>query len=358
MMKRLALLIAAFLVTGMVRNLQTVKSDDYEAEPKKIVVPEVPVGFDREFADSLTRKMAECGVALSFSPATDADARLQILQLGSENSYGPHVPAYTSMIRYEFTLIDLASSKNVWKLQGDFVLRQPSSSAAERQAAAVERSDDWADNIVWQMRRDKLIRHCGSSVAIAPPALPPPQEAAAPAAPATAPMRFKIGDTVYNSKEEAEIALRADAAREVSKLEVAPGQSHGGLLVVFAVPKPLVKPAALPNDKGPSPELILQMMTFGMMTSGISGDSSVESLKKTGLFSPVEVIHADDVADDDFRGQPYKLYVPKEPGAKWTLARQGGGASPLSTGPFGGSNQAALHKWVDAVSAALNGLGG
>jgi hypothetical protein len=170
-------------------------------------------------------------------------------------------------------------------------------------------------------------------------------------------MRFKVGDTVYNSKEEAEVGLRADAAREVSKLEVTPGQPHGGLLVVLAVQKePTKAVATLPN--GPSPDMIMQVLAFSMMTSRISVDSSLDSLKKTGLFSPIEVIHADDVAADDFRGQPYKLYLPKEAGAKWTLARQGGGASPLSTGPYGGSTQAALNKWLDAVTAALNGLGG
>jgi len=378
-MKRVLLLAAAFLVTGSVRNLDSVKSDDYQVKPKKVVVSEVPFGFPANFRDGLTRKMAECGVALSFFPAADAEAQLQIHQMGVEKETirRPKYVEFIKMTRYEFVLVDPATHQNVWKSQGDFQGDEPKSDPIDEQQAADLRADGWADDVVGRMRRDKLIGECGKSVAIEPPTQAQPQlqpaaAAAAPSAPSAggaaaapapapgpvnAPMRFKVGDTVYNSKEEAEVGLRADAAREVNKLDVTPGQPHGGLLVVLPVPKEPVKPAtALPN--GPSPDMIMQVLAFSMMTSRISVDSSLDSLKKTGLFSPVEVIHADDVADDDFRGQPYKLYLPKETGAKWMLVRQGGGASALTVGPYGGSTQAALHKWLDAVTAALNGLGG
>lgn len=371
-MKRIAVLIAAFLVTGAVRDLQSVKSEDYQTQPKTIAVTEVPFGFVPEFRDSLARKLAECGVGLSFFPVADADAQLQIRQTGRETeTVSRPYQQYTRLIRYEFTLVESASHKNVWKSQGDFVLDKPKENEADQRKAMASRSDDWADEMVYQMRRDKLIAHCGSSVAIAPPTPPQPQAVPAPpqvasatpqAAPApdgpVKPMRFNLNGVTYNSLEEAEPQMRGAAAGEVAALALEPGAPHAAVLMVLPPDKTPVAPTVT-TGSAPPPADVLQMLKLVGVINRVGTEASIDALRKSNLFTDVQVLRGDDVAAEDFRGQPYKLYLaPSKPTAHWTLAKQGGESKALPLGPGGLVTQDNLHKWLNGVKDALTALGG
>lgn len=61
-------------------------------------------------------------------------------------------------------------------------------------------------------------------------------------------------------------------------------------------------------------------------------------IRKSGLFKQVTLIRAEDVAENDFQGASYKMWVLS---GGWTLAKQGGGREKLASTPIFGDPKAA-----------------
>jgi len=177
--------------------------------------------------------------------------------------------------------------------------------------------------------------------------------------------RLKVEGETYDSLEQAETALRAKTAAEIAKMPAQTDTPYGSLLLVMAAEKPPKLPDNLPPGMA-NPQMLQAIAATSMFTRiGYSADA--DALRQSKLFSEVEFLRADDVAESDFRGAAYKIYAarniadPLAPAAfvkvTWTLARADGTSVPLATEPTAGLPKVEwLRDWVAKVKVALEAV--
>ena len=178
---------------------------------------------------------------------------------------------------------------------------------------------------------------------------------------AQAPTRLKVEGVTYDSLEQAETGLRAKAADEIAKLPAQADTPYGSLLFVMATEKQPKLPEGFANAQ------MLQAINATSMFTRIGYSSDADVLKQTKLFSEVEFVRSDDLAESDFHGAAFKIYAarnisdPLAPAAfvkeTWTLARADGTSQPLSMAPPAGlPRPEGLQSWVAAVKAGLEAV--
>lgn len=376
----------ALAACGGIRNMQSVKSASYTAGPHNIVgvLQDADASFPR-FKERLSQEMANCGVRLQFVtvPAGQShiempgsDAVLFFKLLGKETvttrTYGVVSNQYVDMYRYEVTLSDMASRQVVWKGQGDFKTNTNSNSISLTAIVDDAPPVAWAADLTAQMKKDGLLSNCDPSraaslppapaVTVTPqapqspaaqPAQPPVQSgqpSAAPGAPQSGPLvsptrtSFQVGSVRYDSLEQAEAAMRANAADEVVKL--APMQASPRVSLLLLVPG-IVDFAA--HASGSNQEILRHAQAFASMRNRVAFDADADAIRKSGLFGSVTVVPEAGVAETDFQGAAYKLW--RAPSG-WVLAKLEGGQEKLPALPAGDVKAPALEAMLNSIAAA------
>lgn len=358
------LAVAALSGCGGVRNMQTVKSENYGTAPRNIVaiLNEADPSFPA-FKESLAKEMAACGIHLEFVQVAPgqttinapwAQAILQFRQLGHETTtvtqYGRPVDNYTSMYRYELMLTDMTEKKVVWKGQGDFRTAENSHDPLKR-AITESPAYGWTTDIMAQMKKDGLIGTCDPS--LLPQATSATTRTDASTIPVSAPvgkLTFQVGGKTYDSLDAAEASMRADAATAVEQIAPSSTPPRSSLLIVV----PVLKQGKITQIGGLDPSQVEQLMAYSQKVTAVGHDTTADAIRKSNLFHQVTLIREDNVQDSDFRGAGYKLWIA---GKEWKLAKQGSnGSQVVTTPPSGQIKVAALKKTLDSIETGLNQL--
>lgn len=382
-MKKPAILFALVALSlsacGGVRNLQSVKSSDYDTTPKNIVAvlqdadPTFPA-----FKARLTEEMASCGIKLQFATvlpgqtninAPGADAFLLFKELAHETTTRRQnyqvTDQYVSMYRYEVTLTDIATKKTVWKGVGDFRTLENAKSNYLGKLVEASPAMTWSRDLMDQMKKDGLVGNCDSAAAKTAAADAP--VAATPAAatpggtgnggdiplPAAAPqtMRYNVNGTIYDSLEAAEAAMRTDAAKEVAQINPVSGPHRAALVIVAPTQQQTRNGSIVPPNM--SATQLDQIWAYMAVVNKVGYDANLDAIRKAGLFDQVTLIRADDVGEDDFRGATYKLSLAQK---DWVLTKQGGGKQKVSALPVSNVKVLVLTKMLDNLQAAATTL--
>lgn len=349
-----------------VKNVQTVKSTEFSGTPRNIVaVQQNGDPFSAQVKEAFRAKLASCGVALQFVPppppgqsinAPGADGLLAFKELGKEtttvsNKYAV-IDKYPDMYRYEFSLTDLKSRKDVWKGRGDFTTREQSKDSIFRGSPG----DAWSQTLLDLMKKDGLITDCdpaklpaAAAVTMMPVAAAAP--GAAPAAGGAGTISFNVGGVVYKQVDDALAASRTEADKKVAAASRPGSQAYDSLLV--AIPTPTEIENASVKITGLAHEADFKKYIVG--SRQIQIESYVQAFRKTGMFKSVTTVASDQITANELRGSQYTLSFAKTeaktPGA-WTLASAKGQQSfQIAAKEDKGDVQAMLDKAQAAIDS-------
>lgn len=331
----LSLLSAAAILSGCAgaRNIKSVKADDYTLVPRQVlVVIPARTALTHDFNVSLAGSLAKCGTVARFSAeyglpdakASHFDAVLTATPLGTETTTTTtrfSSSSYVSMVRFEFSMIDTTSQKNVWKEQIDFTNGDQKSLLNPGDKEQV-----WASALFDSMVKNKLVGSCDSDRAVPQAAelyYHPAPGATTVQGKATT-VTFSAGSSKYATADEALTVLRQIADGNVAKVNSVGLQTYAPLLLIVPSQEEIEKTSV--RISGATNEDDVRKYTLG--TRELQYESYVRAFRKANLFESVDALRSNEVQSGDFKGHAYKLwFVPaqgKTPG-DWVLASAKGG---------------------------------
>ena len=387
-------------------NIKSVKAPDYDKAPHRLMVV-LPAGqhyLEETFKRSLTAELSLCGASTQFAAAFDPaharaggfDAVMTARPLGEEtvtvSKFGVPIEHYTSKARFEFSLIDADSQRNVWKEQIDFTSGNPDSIFRIGQAPVEE---TWAKVLVESMAKDGISCAPGTGTAsgtaavapagpvmaaapmtppetpaptpitpapdpipttpvlpVAPPAPPSsPAIAVAPLPPRPAPPAvpvagdgFIVDGVAYPTSAEALRALRQIADRNLAQTAPVGPPIDATLLVVIPDPEANAPVATRQSN---------EKRVYAMTQREIQNQAYVRALRRLGPFKSVMTARPSEIHVGDFRGAAFKLWRDETAGV-WVLTSTKGGEQRFEVVPGDDGND--LPSMLEKVQAAADSL--